>query len=158
MAFAIASSPIMGSGTGTHRVCSSRNWDPVLAFLIECGFRRSLKLIVYEEVRSWLPPGGNSIACLHQGRPEPLVAEMEIERRSVARTTISKNALLFFDQQRGVFTCRVQDITNSGAGIELHSLNLLPLNFELTFDNFHTIRECRVIWRQGDFVGVAFQN
>jgi hypothetical protein len=28
----------------------------------------------------------------------------------------------------------------------------------LSFDNFHTIRECRVIWRQGDFVGVAFQN
>jgi hypothetical protein len=35
---------------------------------------------------------------------------------------------------------------------------LLPLDFELSFDNFHTIRECRVIWRQGDFVGVAFQN
>ncbi|ANW02264.1 PilZ domain-containing protein [Bradyrhizobium icense] len=83
---------------------------------------------------------------------------MEFERRSVARTTISKNALLFFDAQRGVFTCRVQDVTNSGAGIELHDLNLLPLNFELTFDNFHNVRECRVIWRQGDFVGVAFQN
>jgi hypothetical protein len=83
---------------------------------------------------------------------------MEFERRSVARTTITKDALLFFDAQRGVFTCRVQDITNSGAGIELHSLNLLPLNFELTFDKFHTVRECRVIWRQGDFVGVAFQN
>jgi hypothetical protein len=83
---------------------------------------------------------------------------MEYERRSVARTTIAKDALLFFDAQRGVFTCRVQDITNSGAGIELHSLNLLPMNFELTFDKFHTVRECRVIWRQGDFVGVAFQN
>jgi hypothetical protein len=83
---------------------------------------------------------------------------MESERRSVARTTISKDALLFFDAQRGVLTCRVQDVTNSGAGIELHNLNLLPLNFELSFDNFHTVRECRVIWRQGDFVGVAFLN
>ena len=83
---------------------------------------------------------------------------MEVERRSVARTTITKDALLFFDAKRGVFTCRVQDITNSGAGIELHSLNLLPMNFELTFDKFHTVRECRVIWRQGDFVGVAFRN
>ena len=83
---------------------------------------------------------------------------MEVERRSFARTTISKNALLFFDGNRGVLTCRVHDITNHGAGIEVHGLNLLPLNFELTFDNFHTVRECRVIWRQGDFVGVAFQN
>jgi hypothetical protein len=83
---------------------------------------------------------------------------MELDRRSITRTTISKDALLFFDEQRGVLTCRVQDVTNVGAGIELHSLNLLPLDFELSFDNFHTIRECRVIWRQGDFVGVAFQN
>jgi hypothetical protein len=83
---------------------------------------------------------------------------MNPERRSIARTNISKNALLFFDAQRGVFSCRVQDITNSGAGIELSNVNLLPMNFELTFDKFHTVRECRVIWRQGDFVGVAFQN
>lgn len=83
---------------------------------------------------------------------------MDFDRRAVTRTTISKDALLFFDAKRGVLACRVQDITNSGAGIELHSLNLLPLNFELTFDKFHTVRECRVIWRHGDFVGVAFQN
>jgi hypothetical protein len=69
-----------------------------------------------------------------------------------------EDALLFFDAQRGVLTCRVQDVTNSGAGIELHTLNLLPLNFELSFDKFHTVRDCRVIWRQGNFVGVAFQN
>ena len=83
---------------------------------------------------------------------------MEFERRAIPRTTISKDALLFFDAQRGVLTCRVQNVTNSGAGIELDTLNALPLNFELSFDNFHTVRECRVIWRQGDFVGVAFQN
>jgi hypothetical protein len=83
---------------------------------------------------------------------------MELERRSITRTTIAKDALLFFDPQRGVLTCRVQDVTNVGAGIELRTVNLLPLDFELSFDNFHTIRECRLIWRQGDFVGVAFQN
>jgi hypothetical protein len=40
----------------------------------------------------------------------------------------------------------------------LRDLNVLPPSFELTFDNFHTIRRCRVIWQQGDLVGVAFQN
>jgi hypothetical protein len=40
----------------------------------------------------------------------------------------------------------------------LHDLNVLPLNFELTFDNFHNIRRCQVIWRRGDFVGVRFQD
>lgn len=79
-----------------------------------------------------------------------------VERRAIARTTISKTALLFFDEQRGVFACRVRDIAAGGAGIELQDLNILPLNFELTFDNFHNIRPCQVIWRRGDFVGVRF--
>jgi hypothetical protein len=105
-----------------------------------------------------LPAERNTLTSACWGWRELLVTGMAFERRYVARTTISKDALLFFDEQRGVLTCRVQDVTNSGAGIELHTLNLLPLNFELSFDNFHTVRECRVIWRQGDFVGVAFQN
>jgi PilZ domain len=81
-----------------------------------------------------------------------------VERRSIGRTTIAKSALIFFDAQCGVFTCGVRNITNGGAGIQLRDLNFLPPSFELTFDNFHTIRRCRVIWRQGDLVGVAFQN
>jgi hypothetical protein len=40
----------------------------------------------------------------------------------------------------------------------LRDINILPPDFELTFDSFRTIRRCRVIWRQGDVVGVAFQN
>jgi len=81
-----------------------------------------------------------------------------VERRTIARTTISKNALLFFDEQRGVFACHVRDITNGGAGIQLQDLNILPLNFEVTFDNFHNIRRCPIVWRRGDFVGVRFQG
>lgn len=81
-----------------------------------------------------------------------------VERRFVGRTTISKSALLYFDAKRGVFTCTVHDVTNRGAGIRLQDCNVLPVDFELTFDNFHTARKCRVIWRQGNFVGVAFLN
>jgi len=83
---------------------------------------------------------------------------MDDERRTIARTTISKDALLFFDQERGVFACHVRDIAKGGAGIQLHDLSVLPLNFELTFDNFHNIRRCQIIWRRGDFVGVRFQD
>ena len=31
-------------------------------------------------------------------------------------------------------------------------------SFDLTFDNFRTIRRCRLIWREGDFLGLAFEN
>jgi hypothetical protein len=81
-----------------------------------------------------------------------------VERRAIARTTISKSALLFLDEERGVFSCHVQDITKGGAGIQLQDLDVLPLNFELTFDNFHNIRRCQIIWQRDDLVGVRFQD
>jgi hypothetical protein len=80
------------------------------------------------------------------------------ERRSIGRTKIAKTASLFFDQKTGVSPCNVRDITKLGAGIRVQSLNLVPLTFELSFDNFHTVRTCQLIWRQGEFLGVAFES
>ena len=82
----------------------------------------------------------------------------QIDRRSVGRTRIVKGALLFFGAQRGVSACGVRDVTNIGAGLRLNSLNVLPLDFELSFDKFRSVRRCRLIWRSGDFVGVAFED
>jgi hypothetical protein len=84
--------------------------------------------------------------------------ESAFERRSIGRTKIAKSALLFFLGQTGVRSCSVRDITNTGAGIRTQDLPALPLNFELSFDNFRTARKCQLIWRQGEFVGVAFDN
>jgi hypothetical protein len=84
--------------------------------------------------------------------------ESEFERRSLDRTEILKGALLFFSNSAGVHTCTVRDVTNSGAGIRGHGLKVLPLNFELSFDNFLTVRKCRLIWRQGEFLGAAFDR
>jgi hypothetical protein len=78
------------------------------------------------------------------------------ERRSIGRTRVAKGALLFFSGQVGVRSCGVTDITNRGAGIRTRDLAVLPLNFDLSFDNFRTIRRCRLVWRDGDFLGAAF--
>jgi hypothetical protein len=80
------------------------------------------------------------------------------DRRSIGRTRIAKTALLFSSGQAGVRSCGVTDITNTGAGIRLAGLTIPPLNFELSFDNFHTVRRCRLIWRDGDSLGVAFEQ
>ena len=82
----------------------------------------------------------------------------EFERRSIGRTRIAKGALLFFNGQCGVRSCMVRDVTNVGAGIRTRDLPLVPLNFDLSFDNFRTIRKCRLIWRDGDFIGLAFEE
>jgi hypothetical protein len=81
------------------------------------------------------------------------------ERRAIGRTQINRSASLFFHgHQADVFPCCVRDVTNSGAGIRLDGLNVLPIKFYLSFDKFRTVRACRLIWRESDFVGVAFET
>jgi len=81
-----------------------------------------------------------------------------MNRRSIGRTRIVKGALLFFSENTGVRACCVMDITNRGACIRAQDLALLPLNFALSFDNFRTSRSCRLVWRDGEFMGVAFDT
>jgi len=52
----------------------------------------------------------------------------------------------------------VRDVTNVGTQIRLNRLSVLPPNFELSFDNFRSVRKCRLIWRRDDFIGIAFEN
>jgi hypothetical protein len=80
------------------------------------------------------------------------------ERRSIGRTKIAKDALLFFDEQTGVRSCAVTNITNAGTGIRTQDLPAMPLSIELSLDKFRTSRNCRLIWRDGDCVGLAFEN
>ncbi len=84
--------------------------------------------------------------------------EHELERRSLVRTRIAKSASLFFSQQSGVHACLVRDVTHVGAGIRTIDVPLLPLHFELSFDNFRTARRCRLIWRERDYIGIAFDS
>jgi hypothetical protein len=81
-----------------------------------------------------------------------------IERRSIGRTFINRNALISFTGRAGMHSCCVRDVTNHGADIRLNGLNFIPLAFDLSLDNFRTIRRCRLIWRDGDWVGVTFES
>jgi hypothetical protein len=80
------------------------------------------------------------------------------ERRAIGRTTINRDVLMYFSGHDGVHACCVRDVTNHGAGLRLNSLNILPSEFGISFDNFRTMRRCRLIWRDGDFVGAAFES
>jgi hypothetical protein len=78
------------------------------------------------------------------------------DRRAIGRAGIEKGALLFFKGQIGARGCNVIDVSDYGAKLRTHNLSILPNTFELTFDNFVTIRRCRLVWRNGDLLGVAF--
>ena len=89
---------------------------------------------------------------------ETLQPRRDSERRAVGRTTINRDVLMFFAGQEGVRACCVRNVTNHGAGLRLNGLNILSSEFGISFDNFRTMRRCRLIWRDGDFVGVAFET
>jgi hypothetical protein len=40
----------------------------------------------------------------------------------------------------------------------LNGVNIVPSEFGISFDGFRTMRLCRLIWRDGDFLGVAFKS
>jgi hypothetical protein len=82
----------------------------------------------------------------------------ESDRRSIGRTRITKGALLFFKGQPGTRGCNITDLTERGARIRTHDLPLVPAAFDLTLDNFGTIRRCRLVWRKRGFLGVAFED
>jgi hypothetical protein len=83
--------------------------------------------------------------------------EAVFERRSLGITKINRGALLFFNEKSGVHRC-TSNVTNLGAAITAQDLEIVPLDFLLSFDNFRTARRCRLIWRQGDLLGVAFKS
>jgi hypothetical protein len=89
---------------------------------------------------------------------EVLQTRRNVERRAVGRTTINRDVLMFFAGQDRVHVCCVRDVTNRGGGLRLNDLNTVPSEFGISFDNFRTMRRCRLIWRDGDFVGAAFES
>ena len=63
-----------------------------------------------------------------------------------------------FGGQTGEHSCdvNVTDITDGGAGIKTQGLAVLPLTFDLFFDNLR--RKCRLVWRKGNSFGVTFED
>jgi hypothetical protein len=89
---------------------------------------------------------------------EEILQPYPLERRTVGRTQIGRDALMHFAGCDGVHGCCVRDVTNLGAGIRLNGLNIIPSEFGISFDNFRTMRLCRLVWRDCDFVGVTFEK
>jgi hypothetical protein len=81
---------------------------------------------------------------LHPGR--------DTERRAVGRTTINRDALMYFAGREIVHACCLRNISDHGAGLRLNGLNIIPSEFGVSFDGFCTMRVCRLVWRDGDFV------
>ncbi len=52
--------------------------------------------------------------------------------------------------------CIVMDLSREGACLQIASTLGVEGDIELSFDNFHSRRPCKVVWRKANRLGVAF--
>lgn len=76
-------------------------------------------------------------------------------RREQFRRTVIKGARIIFNDRRSMLSCRVRDMTDSGARLDLSTQQLLPHEFELQVSG-SPVRRCGLRWAHGNFVGVSF--
>jgi hypothetical protein len=82
--------------------------------------------------------------------------KMMAERRLVDRLKTTSGALIFSDQQRGILSCTLRDISDTGIGLRLYDGDAVAPIFKMTLDNFRNVRTYQVIWSRGRYIGATF--
>jgi hypothetical protein len=78
------------------------------------------------------------------------------ERRGIQRTRVLKGAKIILSDRTALVDCTVHNLTNVGASVHIPSTMGIPDVFALSFDCGRSIRQCQVMWRAANMVGVAF--
>ena len=76
------------------------------------------------------------------------------ERRRVDRTEIDEVAYIAGDGSS--MRCRVLNISSQGAAVEVPDPTCLRLSFKLMIERDRQIRNCRLIWKSGNRIGLEF--
>jgi hypothetical protein len=76
--------------------------------------------------------------------------------RRVQRTRVLKGAKIILDNCSSIFDCTVLNLTNLGSCLHVPSSMGIPNSFALSFDRARSSRQCRVIWRTENKLGVSF--
>lgn len=81
------------------------------------------------------------------------------ELRKKPRRHFHYNARILTDKKGTMVSCSLSDISENGARITLKSDAALPERFVLLLNSTgETRRQCRVVWRTGMTLGVAFPD
>jgi hypothetical protein len=89
-----------------------------------------------------------------------LLDQAQMERRQYPRQSPMKGlAYIYLDKRIPLAECEVTNVSEGGARIVWKSSEMLPARFVLllTLDGGER-RSCRVVWRNGADIGVAFEG
>jgi hypothetical protein len=76
-------------------------------------------------------------------------------RRIQDRRLAIKGATIVFNDRKSTLSCRVRDLSASGARLDFSTQQLLPHEFELHIAG-SPARRCGLCWARGTLVGVRF--
>jgi hypothetical protein len=79
------------------------------------------------------------------------------ERRQDTRVSTHRRGVIKFGAAGQELSCTVEDLTSTGAGLQVASTFGLPRVFRLTIDGEVGSKHCRVVWMDGKKVGVSFE-
>jgi len=83
---------------------------------------------------------------------------MRGDKRKARRHRMRVDARLVLDSGE-LCDCALSDVSDRGARINVHDSEIIPENFVLLLaGNAGARRQCRVIWRKHQQVGVKFKN
>jgi hypothetical protein len=77
-----------------------------------------------------------------------------VETRIATRYRVSKAATIEFGG--GAIDCTVRDLSTTGAALEVSNQIGIPAKFTLVVPGDGLHLPCRVVWRRGFRIGVAF--
>lgn len=78
-----------------------------------------------------------------------------LEKRSSPRRRVLKAGTIAV-AGGGVLPCRVRNVSDTGAAIDIAADQLLPEEFRLVIEVDAFIRRCRIVWRDVSRLGVTF--
>jgi hypothetical protein len=79
---------------------------------------------------------------------------MDEQRRIAPRRRVLKAGSIVFGSAS--LDCRVRNLSETGAALEALSPLRIPDRFTLIVPTENLKRDCRVVWREGRRIGVAF--
>src|SRR4051812_5031430 len=81
-----------------------------------------------------------------------------MDKRRLQRTKIRHSGKVLVRGET-VHDCTVNNVTGHGVCIEFaFRIEELPETVGFSLDNFRTIHSCKIIWREGNIAGVAFEK
>ncbi|NEU13098.1 pilus assembly protein PilZ [Methylobacterium sp. BTF04] len=81
---------------------------------------------------------------------------MDANRRAARRTDAFRIGAITFENQATPIDCLVWDQSETGAQIELETVEGIPDQFTLEMTAYSRPRACTVVWRKERKLGVSF--